>query len=163
MRRLARRLCTNRSDVDDVTGEVFTNTLRAIRAGRGPSDSLRSYVLTATRHTVIKLQTRADGGHVTPFAEPDDALDHRRAEDDPYRAADPISHAFMRLPDRFQDVLWMTCVEGIAPHDVGQRTRIKPDAVTSLCLRARRALAREYLLSRVNGRCSDPSVAQCAS
>ena len=146
VRRLARRLCGNRSDVDDVIAEVFTNTLRAIRSGGGPTDELRSYVLTATRNTVNKLHTRADSGHATPT--PDAGLD--AADDvDPYHIADPIGHAFVQLPDRFQNVLWLTCVEGMQPHEVSERTHMKPGAVTSLCLRARRALAREYLLSRV--------------
>jgi RNA polymerase sigma factor (sigma-70 family) len=146
VRRLARRLCSNHSDVDDVIAEVFTNSLRAIRSGRGPSDDLRSYVLTSTRNTVAKLQTRSDSGRATPTSN-DDLED---ADDtDPYHVADPIGHAFVQLPDRFQNVLWLTCVEGMAPHEVGERTRLNDGAVTSLCLRARRALAREYLLARV--------------
>src|SRR5262245_26895645 len=60
VRHLAYRLCTNSIDVDDVVSEVFANTLRAIKAGRGPDDDLHSYVLTTTRHTVIKFATRAD-------------------------------------------------------------------------------------------------------
>ena len=146
VRRLARRLCNNRSDVDDVIADVFTNSLRAIRSGRGPSDDLRSYVLTSTRNTVAKLHTRSDSGRATPTSHDD--LDD--ADDiDPYHVADPIGHAFVQLPDRFQNVLWLTCVEGMAPHEVGEHTRLKAGAVTSLCLRARRALAREYLLARV--------------
>ena len=154
VRRLARRLCNNRSDVDDVIADVFTNSLRAIRSGRGPSDDLRSYVLTSTRNTVAKLHTRSDSGRATPTSHDD--LDDA-ADIDPYHVADPIGHAFVKLPDRFQNVLWLTCVEGMAPHEVGEHARLKAGAVTSLCLRARRALAREYLLTRVQRPLADQS------
>ena len=62
-----------RADADDVVADVFTNTLRAIKRGRGPRDDMRSYVLTSTRHTVIKLRTRRDSGRAVPTA--DDQLD----------------------------------------------------------------------------------------
>ena len=41
VRGLARRLCGNRADADDVVADVFTNTLRAIKSGRGPRDDRR--------------------------------------------------------------------------------------------------------------------------
>jgi RNA polymerase sigma factor (sigma-70 family) len=145
-RALARRLCTNRADVDDVVGDVFTNTLRAIKSGRGPRDDLHSYVLTAVRNTVIKSQTRRDTARAVPTAH--EQLDAPEA-DDPYRCADPIAHAFVQLPDRFRDVLWSTCVEGHGPQDVAARTAMSTGAVTSLTLRARRALMRSYFVSRI--------------
>ena len=156
-RNLARRLCTNRADVDDVVGDAFTNTLRAIKSGRGPRDDMRSYVLTAVRNTVIKSQTRRDPARAVPTAP--EQLD-RPAADDPYRCADPIAHAFVQLPDRFRDVLWSTCVEGLGPQDVAARTAMSTGAVTSLTLRARRALVRTYFVSRIE---QPEASADCAS
>src|SRR5690349_1804984 len=66
VRGLARRLCGNQVDADDVVADVFTNTLRALKSGRGPRDDLRPYVLTSARHTVIKLRTRRDSGRTIP-------------------------------------------------------------------------------------------------
>jgi RNA polymerase sigma factor (sigma-70 family) len=151
VRGLARRLCGNATDADDVVADVFTNTLRAIKSGRGPRDEMRSYVLTATRHTVIKLHTRRDSGRAIPTC--DEELD-KAVSDDPFAGrdsgSDTIGAAFVQLPDRFRNVLWLSCVEGMPPAEVGNRTALSTGAVTSLTLRARRALARSYLLSRIS-------------
>jgi len=148
VRGLARRLCGNRADADDVVADVFTNTLRAIKSGRGPRDDLRPYVLTSTRHTVIKLRTRHDSGRAIPTAH--EQLD-RPVTDDMQRAdgVDTIGAAFGQLPDRFRNVLWLSCVEDLAPAEVGRHTDLSAGAVSSLTLRARRALARSYLISRI--------------
>ena len=150
VRGLARRLCGNQADADDVVADVFTNTLRAIKSGRGPRDEMRSYVLTATRHTVIKLRTRRDSGRAVPTS--DEQLD-RAVTDDPFAGADSgdtIGAAFVQLPDRFRNVLWLSCVEDMPPAEVGRRTELSAGAVSSLTMRARRALARSYLVSRIS-------------
>lgn len=149
VRGLARRLCGNSSDADDVVADVFTNTLRAIKRGRGPHDDMRSYVLTSTRHTVIKLRTRRDSGRAVPTV--DERLD-MPVIDDPLPDQDgagTIGEAFVQLPDRFRNVLWLSCVEGMAPVEVGERIDLSSGAASSLTLRARRALARAYLVSRI--------------
>ena len=152
VRGLARRLCGNQADADDVVADVFTNTLRAINSGRGPRDEMRSYVLTATRHTVIKLRTRRDSGRAIPTS--DEQLD-RAVADDPFAGDDgggdgeQLVAAFVQLPDRFRNVLWLSCVEGMPPAEVGRRTELSAGAVSSLTMRARRALARSYLVSRI--------------
>ena len=67
VRGLARRLCGNPADADDVVADVFTNTLaRRSRAAVAPRDEMRSYVLTAARHTVIKLQHAPRLGRAIP-------------------------------------------------------------------------------------------------
>jgi RNA polymerase sigma factor (sigma-70 family) len=151
VRCLARRLCGNSADADDVVAEVFTNTLRAIKSGRGPRDEMRSYVLTSTRHTVIKLRTRRDSGRAipTPTEQLDTAVtDETFASGD--GGVDSIGAAFVHLPDRFRNVLWLSCVEGMPPAEVGRRTELSAGAASSLTLRARRALARSYLVSRIS-------------
>ena len=111
---------------------------------------MRSYVLTATRHTVIKLRTRRDSGCAIPTS--DEQLD-RAVTDDPFvgdHGGDTIGAAFVQLPDRFRNVLWLSCVEGMPPAEVGRRTELSAGAVSSLTMRARRALARSYLVSRIS-------------
>lgn len=149
VRGLARRLCGNHADADDVVGDVFTNTLRAIKSGRGPRDDLRPYVLTATRHTVIKLRTRRDSGRAIPTV--DEQLDTPVSDESfaGHGEGDTIGAAFVQLPDRFRNVLWLSCVEDLAPAEVGRHTELSAGAVSSLTLRARRALARSYLISRI--------------
>jgi hypothetical protein len=100
---------------------------------------------------VIKLRTRRDSGRAIPTC--DEQLD-KAVSDDPFAGresgSDTIGAAFVQLPDRFQNVLWLSCVEGMPPAEVGNRTALSTGAVTSLTLRARRALARSYLLSRIS-------------
>jgi RNA polymerase sigma factor (sigma-70 family) len=151
VRGLARPLCGNAADADDVVADVFTNTLRAIKSGRGPRDDMRSYVLTSTRHTVIKLRTRRDSGRAIPTVE--EQLDLPIVQEplaDHESGDDTIGAAFVQLPDRFRNVLWLSCVEGVPPGEVGRRTALSAGAASSLTLRARRALARSYLVSRIS-------------
>lgn len=150
VRGLARRLCGNPTDADDVVADVFTNTLRAIKRGRGPQDDMRSYVLTSTRHTVIKLRTRRDSGRAVPTI--DEQLDKPVTDEllGEQDTAETIGAAFVQLPDRFRNVLWLSCVEGMPSAEVGERTALSSGAASSLTLRARRALARAYLVSCIS-------------
>ena len=100
---------------------------------------------------MIKLRTRRDSGRAVPTT--DEQLD-MAVSDDPFAGHDDdgagIGAAFVELPDRFRNVLWLSCVEGMPPAEVGRRTALSAGAVSSLTLRARRALARSYLVSRIS-------------
>jgi RNA polymerase sigma factor (sigma-70 family) len=145
VRRLARRLCRDSHEADDVVSEVFANTLRAIQRGGGPDDEFGLYALRSVRNTVAKLRTRTDSAHAQPteLAELD-----RAAPDEPYRLAGDIEQAFAELPPRFQGVLWTTAVEGHTPTELAEAGKVAgldPGAVGSLSQRARKALGRSYL------------------
>ena len=142
VRRLARRLTRDHHEADDVVSEVFANTLRAIRRGGGPHDDCRSYLLRATRHTVAKMRTRKDTGRAEPT--PIERLD--RVDQSDIRFVGEIGAAFEGLPERQRQVLWSTCVEGRTASDLAFGTGVAPGAVASMCLRARRALGRSYLV-----------------
>ena len=88
VQRLARRLCRDAHEADDVVSEVFANTLRAIQRGGGPRDEFGLYALRSVRNTVIKLRTRSDSAHAQPveLAELD-----RAAPDEPYHLAGDVS------------------------------------------------------------------------
>ncbi len=154
--RLAAHLCRDRHEADDVAAEVFANTLRAIGHGAGPSDDLKPYLLRAVRHTIIKLRTRTDTGRATPTE--DVALEHADPED-AVRFAGAVSHAFVELPPRFQDVLWMTSVEGRSPGEIASANGTDAGAVASLAHRARRALGRSYLSVATRGPKASPDCA----
>lgn len=150
VQRLARRLCRDEYEADDVVSEVFANTLRAIQRGGGPRDEFGLYALRSVRNTVIKLRTRTDTAHAQPaeLAELD-----RAAPDEPYHLAGDVEQAFAELPDRFREVLWTTAVEGHTPTELAAveagagavTSGLDPGAVASLSQRARKALGRSYL------------------
>lgn len=143
VRRLARRLARSADEADDVVSEVFANTLRAIQHGGGPRDEFAAYALRSVRNTITKLRTRTDTARATP-TDLDD-LD-RVGSDDVYHVPGDIEQAFAELPERFQQVLWSTAVEGHQPSDLSAHG--DAGAAASLSLRARRALGRSYLRVR---------------
>lgn len=149
VRRLARRLCRDPHEADDVVSEVFANTLRAIRNGGGPRDEFALYALRSVRNTVTKLRTRTDTAHATPSET--DVLD-RPDVLDPYHLAGDVELAFAELPERFRRVLWTTAVEGHTPTELAGEdgTPLDAGAVASLSQRARKALGRSYLRVRTN-------------
>jgi len=152
VRRLARRLCRDAHEADDVVSEVFANTLRAIQRGGGPRDEFALYALRSVRNTVTKLRTRTDTARATPTELP--ALD-RESTDDSYHLTGDVERAFAELPERFQEVLWTTAVEGRTPTELSGE-RLDPSAVASLSQRARRALGRSYLRVCTQRPCRDP-------
>ncbi|WP_040496002.1 RNA polymerase sigma factor [Ilumatobacter nonamiensis] len=146
--RLARRLCRDRYEADDVVSEVFCNTLRALRGGSGPSPvMLRPYLLRSVRNTVIKIRTRSDTGHAEPTAP--QALD-RPDERDPFFAAGAVSSAFGAVSDRHRRVLWSVEVEGTPTRAVAESENIAAPAAASLAYRARCALRRAYIAESVS-------------
>ncbi len=146
VRSLARRVARDRYEADDIVSEVFANSLRAIRNGRGPRDDARAYLLRSVRHTAGKLRSRKDSGRSEPV--PIDRLD--RPAGGEVRLRSDIEIALGHLPDRHRDVLWATCVEGRPATEVAESDGLDVSCVTSLTLRARRALGRSYLLQRTS-------------
>ncbi len=147
VQRLARRLCRDRHEADDVVSEVFCNTLRAIDAGHGPRDEARAYLLRSVRSTVIKLRTRKDSGRATPVA--DDELDSG-VEDDVTFLTGTATGALRDVSPRFREVLWSVEVRGYDTADIAESEHLAPPAAASLVHRARRALRRSYLRNCVN-------------
>lgn len=144
VRRLARRMAHDHHEADDIVSDVFANTLRAIRHGRGPRDDAQAYLLRSVRHTAGKLRGRKDTGRSEPV--PIDRLD--RPVDSEVHLRSDVEIALGHLPDRHRDVLWATCVEGRPASEVAAAGGLDASCVTSLALRARRALGRSYLLQR---------------
>lgn len=156
-RRLARRLCGGSpSAADDVVSEVFANTLRAIRAGRGPVDAFAPYVLRAVRHQVGHARTRGDGRYaraVEPAVlEPLVTVDEADSSD-----LQVVCDAFRRLPRRFRHVLWLAEVEGRPHAEIGDRLGMRAPAVAALVHRARDAFCRTYLEVHTDRSVLDPA------
>lgn len=131
-------------DADDVVAEVFLRVLRAIRAGRGPREYVRTYLLTVVRRIVYEwsaarrdepVQGEWFAERVAPQA------DHqvRHAENE------LLAIAFTALPARWREVLWATEVEGYQPASLAGQLGLSPNATAVLAHRARRGLRAAYL------------------
>jgi RNA polymerase sigma factor (sigma-70 family) len=148
-RRLAHSLAADPADADDLVAEAFTKVLATLRAGRGPHESFRAYLLTTLRHVSYHRSrvdrrieftddlTRYDAGE--PFHDPALARLERA-----YAAS-----AFRQLPARWRDVLWHTEVEGATPAEIAPALGLTPNAAAVLAHRAREGLRRLYLQQHV--------------
>src|SRR3954470_11461584 len=148
-RQLAYGLARDPADADDLVAETFAKVFASLRAGRGPLVAFRAYLHTTMRHVCYhrarrdrRLEftddlTRYDEGQ--PFTDP--ALDRLERT---YAA-----RAFRQLPERWQDILWQTEVEGASPAEVAVMLGMTPNAVAVLAHRAREGLRSLYLQQHV--------------
>ncbi len=150
-RTLARQLARSPSDADDLVAGAFTRMLEVLRAGRGPTEAFRAYLLTSVRHLAydrtraerrLDLTDDLDGVHgvdpegtVVPFTDPALAGLERTL----------AAQAFATLPERWQAVLWHLEVEGDSPADIAPLFGLTPNAVSALGYRAREGLRQAYL------------------
>lgn len=140
--RSAARRFVRACDVDDVVAEAFAGTFDQLRRGRGPTTSVRAYLLTAVRHEAARRATRErrlvlvddieTWGHVPD--DTSDAPDH-----------DDVRRAFRRLPARWRRVLWQMEVEGRRPRELAEELGMTPNAVSALGKRARAGLRETYV------------------
>ncbi|WP_433786574.1 sigma-70 family RNA polymerase sigma factor [Actinomycetospora sp. CA-101289] len=150
-RALARQLARSPADADDLVAGAFTRMLEVLRAGRGPTEAFRAYLLTSVRHLAYD-RTRAErrldltddltgvhgvdpDGTVVPFTDPALAGLERTL----------AARAFATLPERWQAVLWHLEVEGDSPADIAPLFGLTPNAVSALGYRAREGLRQAYL------------------
>jgi RNA polymerase sigma factor (sigma-70 family) len=155
--RQARLFTRSKSEADDLVSEAFAKVLNTLRAGRGPADRFRAYLLTALRNAAYdqirrdrKLEWTADVSQVhgirhetlsVPFTDPAIAGLERRL----------VAQAFATLPERWQRVLWHTEVDGRRPGDLAPLFGISPNSVCALAYRAREGLKLAYLRAELTG------------
>lgn len=150
-RALARQLARSGADADDLVATAFTRLLAVLRAGRGPTEAFRAYLLTSLRHLAYdrrrderRVDLTDDIGDVVgidpertivPFADPAVAGLERTL----------AARAFATLPERWQAVLWHLEVEGDSPADIAPLFGLTANAVSALAYRAREGLRQAYL------------------
>jgi RNA polymerase sigma factor (sigma-70 family) len=156
-RALARQLARSPSDADDLVSAAFARLLEILRAGGGPTEAFRAYLLTSLRHLAYdrtraerRLDLTEDMGEVVgvdpertviPFADPAVAGLERSL----------AARAFATLPERWQAVLWHLEVEGDSPADIAPLFGLTPNAVSALGYRAREGLRQAYLQEHLAG------------
>jgi RNA polymerase sigma factor (sigma-70 family) len=140
-RRAAVGLVSTAAEREDLVAEGFTRVLRALRAGRGPVDEFRPYLLVTMRNAVISNARR--GRDVVLYG-----------QEPRYEMSDPLGNrahaavaadAFASLPERWRIVLWHTEVEGESPAEIAPLLDMSPNSVSALAYRAREGLRQAYL------------------
>ena len=144
VRRFALRHVREHAEADDLTAEAFFRVLQAIRRGNGPTEHVRTYLLTVARRVAwewsgrrrdVPVEDEELSLRVEPFPDvtanrPEHAL---------------ISRAFTSLPERWRTVLWQVEVEGERPAAVAPHFGLSPNAMAALARRAREGLRAAYL------------------
>jgi RNA polymerase sigma factor (sigma-70 family) len=159
VRRFSLRHVREAAEADDLTAEAFFRMLQAIRRGSGPTDHVRTYLLTVARRVAWEWNGRRRDVPVE-----DEELS-RRAEpvaDNAARRAEHslITRAFTSLPERWRAVLWRVEVEGERPATVAPHFGLSPNAMSALARRAREGLRAAYLQAHL---ADDIGRSSCAS
>ncbi|NYE94680.1 RNA polymerase sigma factor (sigma-70 family) [Psychromicrobium silvestre] len=142
---VARENADNASDAEDIVSEAFSYLLAKLRAGEGPDNFFRGYLLTAVRRTAyarnrsaVKTRPSADDLILDrPLMEPDRIIEEFEST--------AMVRAFSDLPERWQSVLWYLDVEQEKTQTVAERMGISANSVSALVMRARVGLRTNYL------------------
>ncbi len=140
------RIVTNNSDeAQDVVAEAFTRVLTRLREGGGPDLEFAPYLKTVVRRLAIDRHrsSQRDGSQTDPSIL--DILPH--TDDAMARSTDRrlVRDAFETLPERWQQVLWHTEIEGRSPASLAPALGSSANAVAALAYRAREGLRQAYL------------------
>lgn len=136
------RSTTARFDSQDVVQEAFTKVLTALTNGHGPAQGFGAYLATAIRNVATTWGLREARLTLVPL-EDDCALGAYEFE-----VADlgDLEQPFRSLPERWQRVLVLTCLNELPVGVVAEEMGMTAGAVSALALRARKGL-REALLA----------------
>ncbi|MET8660202.1 sigma-70 family RNA polymerase sigma factor [Streptomyces griseus] len=164
VQRYARSCCRDAHTADDLTAEVFARTLQAVRGGKGPTEAVRAYLMTAVRHVAAAWTRSAKREQLVDDFAVFAAQASRSAEvsDDGTLelGADVLAmheaeqtmamQAFRSLPERWQAVLWHTTVEEESPSEIAPLFGLTANATAVLASRAREGLKQAYLQAHVS-------------
>ncbi|NYE94673.1 RNA polymerase sigma factor (sigma-70 family) [Psychromicrobium silvestre] len=146
---IARQNVDTPSDAEDIAAEAFAHVLAMLKAGSGPENFFRAYLLTV----VTRTAHRANAKNSRIRATDDEQMLDVSVEDEipELEAIDSraVAEAFQELPERWRATLWYIDVEGQKPASVGVILGISANAVSSLAGRARDALRSGYLQKHV--------------
>ncbi|MFD8695212.1 sigma-70 family RNA polymerase sigma factor [Kitasatospora purpeofusca] len=139
---------------EDLASEAFVRTLAAVRAGSGPTDSWRPYLLTVVRNTAAAWATSDRRSFPTDDVQDwADEAEHALSPDQILAASaehELIVAAFRTLPERWQSVLWHSVVEGLPAEKVAALLGLSASGVSSLAARAREGLRTAYLTAHLS-------------
>ncbi|MFD3794851.1 sigma-70 family RNA polymerase sigma factor [Streptomyces californicus] len=162
--RYARSCCRDGHTADDLTAEVFARTLQAVRGGKGPTEAVRAYLMTAVRHVAAAWTKSSKREHLVDdfavFAAQATRSSELSDDDTLELGADVLAmheaeqtmamQAFRSLPERWQAVLWHTTVEEESPSEIAPLFGLTANATAVLAGRAREGLKQAYLQAHVS-------------
>ncbi|MGB4135018.1 MAG: sigma-70 family RNA polymerase sigma factor, partial [Microbacterium sp.] len=146
-RRAASRMTS--ADQDDLVSEAFLAVYRQVAVeGKGPRTSFRAYLFTVMRNLAARWYR--EGRPFVSDPDADVAIDEsgfervEREQDDAQ-----LLDAFRALPVRWQRVLWLSEVEGVARPAIAAELGIRANAVSALQRRARGGLRQQWLVQQL--------------
>ncbi|MFJ7213363.1 sigma-70 family RNA polymerase sigma factor [Amycolatopsis sp. NPDC098790] len=144
-RRVAAAIASGEAEREDLIAEGFTRVLRILRAGEGPHEEFRPYLLTTIRNTMISWRRRDSA--LSLVAEVPDVLPSEGSDEpvDSRLHGSVAAGAFASLPERWRSVLWRTEIEGESPARIAEDLGMTPNSVAALAYRAREGLRQAYL------------------
>ncbi|WP_311244835.1 sigma-70 family RNA polymerase sigma factor [Microbacterium sp. WCS2018Hpa-23] len=150
--RRAARAISPSADPDDLVSEAFASILRVTKAGGGPSDAFRPYLLATLRNTAARWSRGSGMLSIEVISEQDLASD---AGDPIERISErsSVAEVFGKLSARHRTLLWYLEVEGMKPRELAPLMGLTPNAVSALALRARDSFRRAWLQAHIR----DPS------
>lgn len=137
-------------DPQDVAQEAFLKILKTIIGGGGPQDGFVAYLMRVVRNESIDRSRRAREIAVEDVQTVDPA--GMLVSDGADQRIDQtlMQRAYRSLPAAWQQVLWLTEVEGLAPRAVAPQLQLSPNAVAQLSRRARDGLRTAWLQAHVD-------------
>jgi RNA polymerase sigma factor (sigma-70 family) len=150
MRRTAVRLSHRPAERDDLVAEAFIRVITTVRAGGGPRENARPYLIVTMRNLAAswsRLHNRVDLCETVP--EPAGA--RAVAEEEAVRRSDIdlVWSAYCTLPGRWRTVLWRTAAEGDSTAQAALLLGVSPNGASVLAGRAREGLRQAYLQVQV--------------
>ena len=150
--RRAARAISPSSDPDDLVSEAFASILRVTKAGGGPSDAFRPYLLATLRNTAARWARNGTALSIDLVSERDlSAEDGDAFERIAERSS--IAAVFGTLSARHRTLLWYLEVEGMKPRELAPLMGMTSNAVSALAARARDSFRRAWLEAHIH----DPS------
>lgn len=140
-------------DAEDLVSNAYLKIFELVNAGKGPQGAFRPYL-----YKVIST-VAAD-----TYRSPEFAVDDLDQVPDLHEAGpwqehsfdlNAASRAFKTLPDRWQQVLWYTEVEGLAPRQIGVMLGMSANSVSALAVRAREGLQSAWVEAHVDMQLAD--------
>jgi DNA-directed RNA polymerase specialized sigma24 family protein len=144
-RRFARSLCGNDADADDITAEVFTGLLVALRRGNGPSQLAQPYLFASVKHRYWRTAGRRT--RETATASMIGATSAGSESTDIVEAH--VLRSLATLPDHVQALLLRSEVDGASVDDALDHDAVSAHNLAVSRHRARRALGTAYLAQHV--------------
>lgn len=144
----ARSLGISPPDPEDVVSDAFLSILQVVRAGGGPDERFRPYLLTAVRNTWLTAAKRVPA--TVPLEQVEDPpSDVGTIDLEAMVDSTALSEAFCALPERWQHALWLSEVEKLPPRAIADVLGLHANAAAALTYRARDGLRKAWITAQL--------------